>query len=69
MSEQSTTTDPKPPTDPRTPCARCGSTVHTTGYHDGGVAPQGYHDGGIAAEKLGTDGGDGYHDGGSAPVN
>jgi len=74
MTEQSATTDPKPPTDPRPPCATCGSTDHTTGYHDGGVAPEdgqmspmGYHDGGIAAENLGKDAGknagtDGYHD-------
>jgi hypothetical protein len=71
MSEQAATTDPKPPTDPRKPCAICGSTAHTTGYHDGGVAPAGYHDGGLVAEGFGktstaTDGDDdGYHDGGS----
>jgi hypothetical protein len=72
MSEQAATTDPKPPTDPRKPCAICGSTAHTTGYHDGGVAPAGYHDGGLVAEDFGKTGtttggeGDGYHDGGSA---
>ena len=55
MSEQSATTDPKPPTDPRKPCAVCGSTAHTTGFHDGGIAadrsdnsPDGFHDGGSA---------------------
>ncbi len=57
MSEQSAKTDPKPPTDPRTPCAICQSTAHTTGFHDGGIAP----------ESLGTSGNspDGFHDGGS----
>ncbi len=81
MSERSATTDPKPPTDPRTPCAKCGSTVHTTGYHDGGappadatpssggVSPTGYHDGGLVAEDFGKPEkvAQGYHDGGSAP--
>jgi hypothetical protein len=34
------------PTDPRPPCDKCGSTDHTTGYHDNKVetAPTGYHD-------------------------
>ncbi len=68
MSE-SATTDPKPPTDPRKPCAVCGSTTHTTGYHEGGVSPEGYHEGGLAAEDLGKPGtvAEGYHEGGTAP--
>lgn len=53
MTEQSATTDPKPPT--IEPCAKCGSTVHTTGYHDGGVSPEGYHDGGLVGGDFGTD--------------
>jgi hypothetical protein len=34
------------PTDPRPPCDKCGSTDHTTGYHDNKVetGPAGYHD-------------------------
>jgi hypothetical protein len=72
MTEQSATTDPKPPTVP--PCAKCGSTDHPTGYHDGGappkdgeMSPMGYHDGGLVAPGFGKDGGkgDGHHEGGS----
>ncbi|HEV7650783.1 MAG TPA: hypothetical protein VGP26_21775 [Actinophytocola sp.] len=62
MTEQSATTDPKPPTDPRPPCPVCGSRDHTAGYHDGGapprdggMSPMGYHDGGLAAENFGKD--------------
>jgi|tagenome__1003787_1003787.scaffolds.fasta_scaffold18808008_1 hypothetical protein len=75
MTEQSATTDPKPPTDPRKPCTVCGATDHTAGYHDGGapprdgeMSPMGYHDGGLVAPGFGKDGGegDGYHDGGSS---
>lgn len=61
MTEPSTTSDPKPPTNP--PCAECGSTLHTTGYHDGGAPPQdngtvsptGYHDGGLVSPDFGKD--------------
>ncbi|HWL99903.1 MAG TPA: hypothetical protein VNP20_21360 [Nocardioidaceae bacterium] len=63
MSEQPATTGPKPPVDPRQRCAKCGSTDHPTGYHEGsvaptgqqpgGVSPKGYHEGSIAGESLG----------------
>jgi hypothetical protein len=75
MSEQSASTDPKPPADPRQPCAKCGSTEHTTGYHDGGLAPtgggsspDGYHDGGLAFDPKARQNNvaTGYHDGGLA---
>jgi hypothetical protein len=56
MSEQRATSD-KPPTDPRQKCSICGSTDHTTGFHDGGIAP----------ENPTTKSADGFHDGGSAP--
>jgi hypothetical protein len=60
MSEQPATTGPKPPIDPRQRCAKCGSTDHPTGYHEGsvapaggGISPKGYHEGSIAGESLG----------------
>lgn len=66
MSEQSASTDPKPPTDPRKPCATCGSTEHTTGYHEGSVSPTGYHEGSLAASaKTGEKVAEGYHEGSS----
>ena len=64
MPEQSAETDPKPPTDPRKPCSICGSTDHTTGYHEGSVSPTGYHEGSLAAQAGGkTDVAEGYHEG------
>lgn len=51
--------DPKPPTDPRGPCAICGSTDHISGHHDGG-APPGSGYGGVPP---------GYHDGGDYPTS
>jgi hypothetical protein len=44
-----TTPDPKPPTDPRPGCTVCGSTAHTSGYHDSSE-PAGYHDSSIQNE-------------------
>jgi hypothetical protein len=67
MSEQPATTDQKPPVDPRQRCAKCGSTDHPTGYHEGsvspagqpgGVSPKGYHEGSIAGASLGEKAGD-----------
>jgi len=55
MSEQRAMSD-KPPTDPRPKCGICGSTDHTTGFHDGGLV-------GDKPDKSA----DGFHDGGSAP--
>ncbi|MDQ3789048.1 MAG: hypothetical protein M3422_17610 [Actinomycetota bacterium] len=43
-----TTTGTKEPTDPRPPCTECGSTDHTTGYHDNNQ-PAGYHDNAVPA--------------------
>jgi hypothetical protein len=48
MTDTTAATD-KPPTDPRPPCTVCGSTAHTSGYHenggDGGTRqPTGYHE-------------------------
>jgi hypothetical protein len=50
MTDTTVATD-KPPTDPRPPCEKCGSTNHTTGYHDSSE-PTGYHDSSVSA---GTD--------------
>jgi len=44
---------PKPPVDPRPPCATCGSTAHTTGYHDSSE-PAGYHDSSVPTESTAT---------------
>jgi hypothetical protein len=40
------------PTDPRPPCERCGSTDHTTGFHDSSTEnqPTGFHDSSMPAE-------------------
>jgi hypothetical protein len=54
MSEQRATSD-KPPTDPRQKCGICGSTDHTTGFHEGGLVGEG------------TKSPDGFHEGGSSP--
>jgi hypothetical protein len=40
---------PKAPIEPQPPCARCGKTTHTTGYHDS-KEPTGYHDSGVPTE-------------------
>ena len=48
--------DPTPPDDPRRRCAICGSTDHTSGYHDGGGPPNpGHHDGGDYPTTIGTE--------------
>jgi hypothetical protein len=45
------------------PCAKCGSTIHTTGHHeggaperktDGGMSPMGHHEGGITGGTATT---------------
>jgi hypothetical protein len=64
MSEQPNANDPK---NSPVPCGECGSTVHTTGQHEGGapaerktdgdMSPMGQHEGGIAAEAA-ANGGD-----------
>lgn len=40
-------TNPEPPKsgEQTTKCAICGSTAHTTGYHEGNAEPAGYHEG------------------------
>jgi hypothetical protein len=72
MSEQPNATEPK---SSPVPCAECGSTMHTTGHHeggapaerttDGGMSPMGHHEGGITAEtKRGGMSPTGHHEGG-----